>query len=69
MKIKDLDTVTRRVVFAAKLMARYPSNKRLRHLQRAVETWDSTHEEERTNNMLRALFDEKIVEHTPKEDS
>lgn len=61
MRVADLDVETRRLVFRARLMARFPSNRRLRDLRLAVEAWSDTHAAERARNLLRALFDEGIL--------
>ena len=56
MKIKDLDDSTRLLIFAAKCMAMYPSNQRLRRLKRAVAKYNAEHEAEQTQNLFRAIF-------------
>ena len=56
MKIKDLDDSTRHLIFAAKCMAMFPNNKRLRRLKRAVAAYNSEHEDEQTKNLIRAIF-------------
>lgn len=56
MRIADFDDSTRRLVFAAHVMTKFPSSKRLRYLKRAVDQFDAAHEAERTGNLMRALF-------------
>jgi len=56
VKIADLDQSTRGLIFAAECMAKWPSNKRLRMLKRAVRNFDEAHSEERTRNLIAAIF-------------
>ncbi len=58
MKIADLDDSTRRLVFAAHVMARFPSNQRLRMPRRPVDQYDKVHESERNMSLLRAISGE-----------
>jgi hypothetical protein len=61
VKISDLDAETRKIVFLAHILTAHPSNQLLRRLRLAVEAFDRKHEAERKRNLIRALFDEKLL--------
>lgn len=56
MRIADLDDSTRKLIFSAKAMARFPSNKRMRHLKRSADQYDAAHADEQLMNLMSALF-------------
>jgi hypothetical protein len=58
MKISDLDTETRRLVFAAHIAVKNPTDAAVDRLRKAVEAFDLKHERERSENLIRAIFDE-----------
>ena len=60
MNIKDLDMVTRRVVYLAHIVAQRPTVDNLARLELAVSDFDKIHEAERTENLLRALREADI---------
>ena len=60
MKIKDLDLVTRRVVYLAHVVDQRPTLDNLTRLRLALEDFDRVHEGERTENLLRALQEADI---------
>jgi hypothetical protein len=60
MKISDLDMETRRVVFEAHLVVKDPANTAVDRLRKAIETFDLKHERERSENLIRAIFDEPV---------
>ena len=56
MKIRDLDDITRGVVHAARVMAKYPSNRNLRMLKHKVDKYDEEHGAEMDENVIRAIW-------------
>ncbi len=56
MNIADLDLPTKRLILHARLLVRFPSNKRLRGLREAVAEYDKAHESEYARNLIRALW-------------
>lgn len=60
MKIKDLDLVTRRVIYLAHVVDQRPTPENLAKLRTALRDLDRIHEVERTENLLRALLEEGI---------
>jgi len=59
VRLADLDDETRKIVFLAHAMVTNPSSRVLRRLKFAIRDFDLKHEAERTQNLLRALFEEE----------
>lgn len=55
MKIKDYDDSTRKLIHAARVMAKFPSAERLRTLKRVVDDYDTEHAVEMDRNLISAL--------------
>jgi hypothetical protein len=58
MKIADLDMETRRLIVTAHIAVKRPNDSTLAMLRSAVEAFDAKHDDERTDNVLRAIFGE-----------
>lgn len=55
MMLRDLDSETRALVYAARVCASFPSNKALRLLKRQVAAFERKHKQEMDANLWRML--------------
>lgn len=62
MKISDLDFETRKLIVFAHIVAERPTEENLARLRSACSEYDLKHAEERTANLMRALFEMEASE-------
>ncbi len=65
MKISDLDMPTRKVIAVAHMVGLEPTPDRMKRLRKALKEWDATHEEERNQNLLKAIFPRTVRKSLP----
>jgi hypothetical protein len=56
VKIADLDIETRKLLFCARLTMIDPSEDHLKRLKDAFAKWDQKHQQEREQNVIKALW-------------
>lgn len=62
MKIADMDSETRAVIVLAHIVADRPTEENLGRLRAKLKEFDTKHEQERTENLLRFLFAPEVDE-------
>ncbi len=65
MKIADLDAPTRKVIAIAHMVGVEPTPDRMNRLRNALKEFDTAHEAERNQNLLKAIFPRMVRKSLP----